>query len=222
MFDKILIAEDHEIANLSVQKTLHDIGAKQAKYVYYCDDALAWIKKALAAGEPYELLITDLVFDDDQTAQQINNGVDLIHAVRALQPDIKIIVLSSESRESIFEPLFKNRLIDGYVRKARRDAQHLKEALAVVYQHKVYYRASQAAESAQKAHSHQFTNFDLCVISLLAEGVPQKNIPAYLKERDIKPSGLSSIEKRLAGMRQVLGFSKNEQLVAYCKDMGVI
>ena len=41
-------------------------------------------------------------------------------------------------------------------------------------------------------------------------------------ENKIRPSGLSSIEKRLNNMKNVLEFSKNEQLVAYCKDMGII
>jgi two-component system capsular synthesis response regulator RcsB len=50
----------------------------------------------------------------------------------------------------------------------------------------------------------------------------QKEIPAYLQENNIRPSGLSSIEKRLNLMKEVLDFSKNEQLVAYCKDFGII
>lgn len=39
MFNKILIAEEHEIANISVQKTLHGLGINDTKYVYYCDGA---------------------------------------------------------------------------------------------------------------------------------------------------------------------------------------
>jgi two-component system capsular synthesis response regulator RcsB len=50
----------------------------------------------------------------------------------------------------------------------------------------------------------------------------QKDIPDYLQQKEIKPSGLSSIEKRLNLMKESLGFTKNEQLVAYCKDFGLI
>ena len=221
MFKKILIAEDHEIANISVQKTLHDLGIQDAKYVYYCDDALNWIKKAAHEGEPYDLLITDLIFEDDHTPQQIKGGAELVRAVKQIQPDIKIIVLSLESRASIIDELFKHDTVDGYVRKARRDAQHLKEALQTVYNNRTYY-SPQVKESLKEKHSHEFTAFDIFIISLLAEGVPQKNIPSYLEEKNMKPSGLSSVEKRLGLMRTVLGFSKNEQLVAYCKDVGII
>lgn len=221
MFKKVLIAEDHEIANISVQKTLHDLGIQDTKYVYYCDHALNWIKKALHEGEPYDLLITDLIFEDDNTPQQITHGTELVNAVKQIQPDLKIIVLSAEARSNVIDELFKQETIDGYVRKARRDAQHLKEALQTVYSNRIYY-SPEVKESLKKKNSHEFTAFDVYIISLLAEGVPQKNIPSYLEEKNMKPSGLSSVEKRLGLMRTVLGFSKNEQLVAYCKDVGII
>ena len=65
MIKKVLIAEDHESANISVQKTLDEMGILDPDYVYYCDDALVRVQKAMEAGEPYDLLITDLYFDTE-------------------------------------------------------------------------------------------------------------------------------------------------------------
>ena len=62
MFKNVLIAEDHESASISVQKTLADLGIVRSDYAYYCDDALTRIKKALLGNEPYELLITEVLF----------------------------------------------------------------------------------------------------------------------------------------------------------------
>jgi predicted membrane-bound spermidine synthase len=70
MFKKVLIAEDHEVANLSVHRTVQEYGVAETKYVYYCDDALTWIRNAIREGEPYDLLITDLVFEDDIVPQK--------------------------------------------------------------------------------------------------------------------------------------------------------
>jgi hypothetical protein len=56
----------------------------------------------------------------------------------------------------------------------------------------------------------------------LAKGALQKDIPNYLEQLNLKPAGLSSIEKRLNLIKESLGFTKNEQLIAFCKDMGVI
>src|SRR5690606_42034202 len=89
MFKKVLIAEDHEVANLSVHKTVQEMGVTDAKYVYYCDDALNRIRKAVSEGEPYDLLITDLVFEDDIVPQKISHGKDLIKAAKELQPDLR-------------------------------------------------------------------------------------------------------------------------------------
>lgn len=221
MFKKVLIAEDHEIANISVQKTLLELGIQNTKYVYYCDHAYTWLKNALRDGEPYDLLITDLIFEDDNTPQQLTGGIELIRAAKELQPDLKVIVLSSESRSEVVDSLFNKKLVNGYVRKARRDAQHLREALDAVHSLKSY-QSPEVKESINEKNSHEFTNLDLNIIALLAQGIQQKNIPSYLQQRDIKPSGLSSVEKRLNLMREVMEFSKNEQLIAYCKDVGLI
>ncbi len=221
MFKKALIAEDHESTNISVQKTLEELGIHVADYVYYCDDAHTWVRNALRAQEPYDLLITDLYFEQDHYQQKLADGRDLIHAVKQSQPNLKVIVFSAEGRSAVINGLFEILSIDGYVRKARRDAQHLKEALQVVYGGKTYL-SPDLKQTIREKNSHAFTDFDTSIISLLSQGVFQKDIPYYLRQKNIKPSGLSSVEKRLNLMKEVLGFSKNEQLVAYCKDIGVI
>lgn len=221
MFKKVLIAEDHEVANISVQRTLNDLGVLEAKYVYYCDDALAWISKALQDQAPYDVLITDLSFEEDNNKQRITSGIDLIQAVKVIQPTIKILVFSGENRPIIINKLFNNYGIDAYVRKARRDAQYLNEALKALSNDKTY--ASQDIKQILKEkNTFEFSTVDILIVKYLADGVKQMDIPHYLKQMNVKPSGLSSIEKRLNTMREVLSFTNNEQLVAYCKDKGFI
>ncbi|WP_149913484.1 response regulator [Sphingobacterium cavernae] len=221
MFKKVLIAEDHEVANISVQRTLNDLGVQEAKYVYYCDDALAWISKALQDQAPYDVLITDLSFEEDNNKQRITSGIDLIQAVKVIQPTIKILVFSGENRPVIINKLFNNYGIDAYVRKARRDAQYLNEALKALSNDKTY--ASQDIKQILKEkNTFEFSTVDILIVKYLADGVKQMDIPHYLKQMNVKPSGLSSIEKRLNTMREVLSFTNNEQLVAYCKDKGFI
>ena len=221
MFKKVLIAEDHESTNISVRKTLADLGIKNADYVYYCDDALVRIKKAVQNSKPYDLLITDLSFEEDHNIQQISGGAALIKAAKQLQPALKTLVFSAENKPAFIESLFKDLKIDGYVRKARHDAQELKAAIIDISEDKKYVSVS-LRQVLKEKNAHEFTNLDVNIISLLAQGVHQKNIPTYLQEKNIKPSGLSSIEKRLGLMKDVLGFSKNEQLIVFCKDMGII
>lgn len=67
-----------------------------------------------------------------------------------------------------------------------------------------------------------FTDFDILLISLLSQGIIQKDIPLILTSKNIRPSGLSSVEKRLNFMKQRLNLQSNEQLVKYCKNYNII
>ncbi|KIO78253.1 transcriptional regulator [Pedobacter lusitanus] len=221
MFKKILIAEDHESSNISVQKTLADLGILDAHYVFYCDDALARIQKALNTNDPYDLLLTDLSFEEDHNKQKISGGTALINAVRNLQPDLKIIVFSAENKPAVIDTLFKDLAINAYVRKARNDAKDLKRAIDIISKGGKYISVD-LKQTIKEKNSYELTDYDITIISLLSGGVKQKEIPVYLQQNNIKPSGLSSVEKRFNLIKEVLGFSNNEQLIAYCKDMGII
>ena len=220
MFKSVLIAEDHESASISLRKTLDDLGISHT-YVYYCDDALSRVQKALQEGEPYDLLITDLCFEEDDRKQMLEGGEALVAAVRRIQTDLKILVFSAEHRSAVIEGLFRDHGINGYVRKARRDALELKEAVQSLFKGSRHYPGN-FRDAIKLKNTHEFTDFDVKIITLLSQGMLQKDIPAYFQQNEIRPAGLSSIEKRLNLIKEALGFSKNEQLVAYCKDMGII
>lgn len=221
MFEKVLIAEDHESSNISVRRALEDCGVANNDYVYYCDDALLRIKQAIKTDQPYDLLITDLSFDDDGTPQNISDGTDLIKVVRDIQPSIKILVFSVEGKPAIVDCLFKELAINAFVRKARRDVTEMKLALEAVSKGRKYLSTG-LRQSIKESNTYDFKDYDITLIKLLSKGMLQKDIPHYLQQHDISPSGLSSIEKRLNHIREALNFTKNEQLVAFCKDVGVI
>jgi len=221
MFKKVLIAEDWEHANISLRKTLEDVGVIQKEFRTYCDEALELFQIAHSKGQPFDLLITDLSFDEDKNIQQIKGGRELIKAVKLLQPSIKVIVFSVESNLNIVDQLFTDLDIDGYVRKARYDAEDLRRAVDAVANNKKY-RSADLMRKKRVENSYDFKTYDVQIIKLLCNGTPQKNIPAYLQENNIKPAGLSSVEKRLSSIKTSLNISSNEQLVAYCKDKKII
>jgi DNA-binding NarL/FixJ family response regulator len=221
MFKRVLIAEDHESASISVRKTLEDLRIENSDYVFYCDDALSRIQKGIKTDQSYDLLITDLSFEEDQTIQEITDGVTLIKAVKGILPDLKILIFSAEGRPEVIGSLIKDLGIDAYVRKARHDARELRLAIEAIANGKTYF-PPQSRHSVKESNAFNFTTYDITIIRLLAGGAKQKNIPQYLLENNIKPSGLSSIEKRLNLIKDIYGFSTNEQLIAYCKDYKII
>ena len=221
MFKKVLIAEDHEHANISVRKTLGDLGIDKSEFRSYCDDALTLLLTANRQEQPFDLLITDLSFDEDTNVQKIKGGKELVEAIKKVQPSIKVIVFSLESNIDVVDDLFDDADIDAYVRKARYDAEDLKRAIDAIYNNKKY-RSADLKRSGRADNSYDFKVIDIEIITLLSNGIPQKNIPSCLVEKNIKPSGLSSVEKRLNSVKTALNITNNEQLIAYCKDRRII
>ena len=111
--------------------------------------------------------------------------------------------------------------MDGYVRKARHDAKELKLAFEALSNQQQYYPRA-LTQLVKQSNTYEFTDFDINIISLLSQGYQQNEIPDYLKQRNIKPSSLSIIEKRLKQIRDELDFYKNEQLVLFCKEAGIL
>jgi len=214
MIKKVLIAEDHQSVNISLQRTVAEFGIDQADHVYYCDEALIRIKRGVERNQPYDLLITDLYFEADGHEQTISSGILLIEAVRQIQPELKILVFSAEDKASVIEKLD----IDGYVRKARNDAQQLKEAFETISRNQQYI----GRQGFNQKNASVLTSYDTTIIKLLAQGTRQNKIPDYLQANQIPRSSLSSVEKRLNRIKELLGCSNNEQLIAYCKEKNII
>jgi len=221
MFKNVLIAEDHESINISVRKTLDDLGIVDKVFRPYCDEAFKFVQIGIRQKKPFDLLITDLSFEDDRNKQEINGGKELISAVKKLQPDLKIIVFSLENRITVVDELFDELGIDGYVRKARYDAEDLRKAIESVFKNNKY-RSADLRHNRRVENTYDFKAFDIEIISLLCDGKSQKEIPDLLKQKNFTPSGLSSVEKRLNHIKTALNITNNGQLIAYCKDKKII
>lgn len=221
MFKKVLIAEDYESTNISVQKTLEDLKIHDPHYVSYCDDALAKVQRSIRDKAPFDLLITDLSFDKDHREQKITTGQELIDAIKIIHPDIKVIVFSVEKKPEVIDSLFKKQEINGFVSKGREDSKDLKNAIHSVYNNEKHISLDIKSTIREK-NAYDFSTYEILLITLLSQGMVQKNIPYYLEENNIKPSSLSSVEKKLNHLKVSLNVSSIEQLVAHCKDLGII
>lgn len=221
MFQSALIVEDHQSSNHWIQQTLKDLGIVTVKYAYYCDDALLMLKRGKEEGALYDLLLTDLSFAEDGREQKLRNGSSLIEAAKELQAGLRVLVFSAEPDPAVVSNLFKKFAIDGYVHKGRRDMADLKEAVEAISKGKKFVPA-EFQQAVRSKNAHDFSAYDILIISQLAQGTLQKDIPAFLQQSGARASSLSSVEKRLNQIKEALGFTKNEQLVAYCKDHRVI
>lgn len=223
MFKKVLIAEDEDFMNLSLGAALKELGIvlEKTDYVSYCDDAFSRVKKAARDGNPYELLITDLSFKEEFQKQEIRSGSELIKAVKGIQPDIKVLVFSVTDLKTTADSLFSDFGINGYVPKSRGAAFHFNSAIQSIYQGKRYYPPN-LKRTKGDGIVYELTSTEMIIIDLIAEGRSQKWVAGYLRENNIIPYSLSSIEKAINRLKTVFEVSTLAQLISHFKDRGII
>ncbi|WP_203256341.1 response regulator transcription factor [Hyunsoonleella ulvae] len=221
MFKKVLIAEDFQDTNAGIVSALSNkLKIPELQEELYCDKAFNRIKVALSKGAPFELLITDLLFKENHTDRKLTSGVDLIKAVRAIQPSIKIIVNSMEESPSKVKLLFKEQYIDGYVCKGRHSLNELTVAILEVYQNNIYLSPRINMTSSQNVI--ELDEFDISILTELANGLSKKDIAKKFKQNNISPNSESTIDKKVSKLFDDFGAKNTTQLIAILTRDGLI
>ena len=135
--------------------------------------------------------------------------------------DLKILVFSSEKRPAHIKVLFDELKINGFVSKGRMDVKELKKAISSIYKDKNHLSHDNVLNLRRK-DAVELTILEYTLLRLLSEGVLQKNIPDLLKEKNLKPNSLSSVEKAFSQLKETFEAKSNEHLIAICKDVGFI
>jgi len=222
MFKKVLIAEDLGSINYGIAQVLTEkIGVSNIQNTQYCDDAYLKTRKAIQDGEPYDLLITDLSFKESHRERKISTGVELIEAIRDLQPNIKVIVYSMEDRPTKVKELFKKKSINGYVCKGRYGLVELVKSVREVYKDYTYL-SPQLTYTINKNSSFELEDYDIMLLQYLSKGLTQEEIAKYFRANRIRPSSTSSIEKRLNKLKFNFKAKNAVHLVSMTKDLGLL
>ncbi len=220
MFQKILVAEDFDSINIAVAKAFEDTPATVVN-VKYCDEGLLKIKRALADGEPFDLLISDLSFVPCGRQEQLTSGEELIAAVRVVQPDIKVIAYSIEDKAYRIKTLFAKLGISGYVFKGRNSIADLRLAVEQVYSNKTFISPSLAHTLSDRSLG-DIDDYDIALLQLLSTGIKQDAIAGKLRERALSPNSVSAVEKKINRLRIIFGANNATHLVSLAKDLRVI
>ncbi|MBF4515506.1 response regulator transcription factor [Flavobacterium sp. ANB] len=222
MFKKVIIAEDLDAMNLGIQQVLKDLNIVNFQHSKYCDEALLKVRKAIQDNEPYDLLISDLSFKTDHREVKIANGDELVQKVRELQPNIKIIAYSVEDKSYRIKSLFDNAEIDGFVLKGLNSIEELKKAINLIYTSDQKYISPEVASALQEKNNYEIDDLDIQILKHLSLGTPQDDITETFKELNIKPNSKSTIEKRIAKLKDFFKANNTIHLVSITKDMGII
>ncbi|MFC4739031.1 response regulator [Flavobacterium ponti] len=222
MFSKVIIAEDLDSINIAVHEALTQLKIIQLHNSKYCDDALLKVKKAIQDQEPFDLLVTDLSFKEDYRKDKLKSGEGLIEAIRALQPNIKIVVFSIEDKPYRIKSLFEKQHINGFVMKGRDSIPELKKAIETVFNSEEKYISPNIAFVLQDKTINEIDNYDLELIKQLSIGTSQEEMEIKFKQLGIVPNSKSTIEKRINKLKIYFKANNTVHLIAIAKDMGLV
>tara|TARA_R110001583_G_scaffold62789_3_gene184338 strand:+ start:1986 stop:2654 length:669 start_codon:yes stop_codon:yes gene_type:complete len=220
-FNRIFVSEDIDSNNLGVITMLQNLGYTQIGHSQYCDEALLKLKRALLDGNPFQLLITDLSFDNPRDKKGLQNGQELIAAIKVVQPEIKVIVFSVEDNHNTIKSLFENQKIEGYVCKGLNGLKELKNSIEAVSQNKPY-TCPIATAVLQQKNLLELDDYEQQLLLFLAQGHKQNEISALLKAKGIAPNSIRSVEANISKLKDYFNASNTTQLVYIATSMGVI
>ncbi|MFD0993185.1 response regulator [Tenacibaculum geojense] len=221
MFSKVLISDDLGSINEGVTSVLNELNIKLFDKVQYCDDAYLKLKKAKIDSNPYDLIITDLSYIPDHREQRFSSGEELIKAIREEGFNLKIIVFSIEDKIQKVRALLEKYNINAYVCKSRYGLKDLKLAIEKVNNNETWV-SNQVQQALSKKTTLEITDYDVNLLESLANGLSQEEISIQFKNKNLSPSSLSSIEKKLNKLKIQFKANNAIHLVSIVKDLGVI
>lgn len=221
MIKKVLIAEDIDSINEGLGKHLRETFNFEIVQVKYCDEAYLKIKRAILDEDPFDLLISDLSFKEDHRNTQLKNGEMLIGKLREDGIETKAIIYSIEDRPYKVKKLLNDLRLSAYVVKGRNSINELTEAIKVLRNGETYTQPHFQENNPEEEHM-ELDDFDILLLSKLADGYSQAEIREDFMANGIKPASLSSIEKRVNKLKIYFRAKNTIHLIALAKDLGVI
>lgn len=222
MFQKVITTDDLDSINIAIVQAFRELRIPRIEHVPYCDEAFLEIKKAQFDGEPFDLLISDLCFKNKHGNEKTQSGEALFHAVKKLQPQLKILVFSIEDQHQRIKNLVESEKINGYVLKGRNSIPELKNAIEHIYANDTVYLNPAIADLIAEKPLLEIENCDIELLKSLSKGLSPIEIGQLFKNTEIALCGSNSIEKRIQKLLLFFRANNSTHLIAITKDLGLI
>jgi two-component system capsular synthesis response regulator RcsB len=168
------------------------------------------------------LLISDLSFKNKYGNEKTPSGEALIHAVKKIQPELKVLVFSIEDQHQRIKNLVESEEINGYVLKGRNSIPELKNAIERIYANDTVYLNPAIANLITEKPLLEIENYDIELLKSLSKGLCPIEIGQLFKNTEITPCGSNSIEKRIEKLLLFFRANNNTHLISITKDLGLI
>lgn len=219
---RILIVDDHQLVIQGILCSLKEVGDFDIVTTNTCDNAFNLIKTH-QNNNPFQLLFTDLSFDNSTKDTNLEGGEELIKAIKNNEFDIKIGVITGHTETNRVYNVISNLNPNAYLLKSKCDTTEIGFAVNKMLANDYYY-THEIHQKIMRRNIIQIQMDDVAIqilkelprqpkISNL-EGVIRKGDGSYLK--------LRSIETKLGNLRIDLNAKNNTDLVLKAKELGII
>ena len=219
---RILIADDHQLTLDGICFHLKELGGFDVVTINNCDAAFELIKLN-ENTTPFQILFTDLSFDNTTQQTNLKGGEELIKAIRKNKIDIKIGVITGHAETNRVYNVISNLNPNAYLLKSKCDATEIGFAVQKILHNEYYY----THEIHQKILSRNIVQIQMDEVALqilneLPKHVKIANLEGIISKNDGIKIKLRSIETKLANLRTDLNANNNIDLILKAKELGII
>ena len=219
---KILIVDDHQITTRGLLYSLGEVGDFEVVTTTDCDDAFQLIK-ASEKSAPFQILFTDLSFDNNTKETKLNGGEALIKAIRTNGIEIKVVVITGRTEIYRGYNVISSLKPNAYLLKSYCDAEEIGIAIQKILENEYYY-SYKIYQKIMRTKIAQI-KLDDVAIQILKE-LPNhpkiRNLEGLIENKNGIKIKLRSIELRLANLRADLNAVNNTDLILKAKELGVV
>ena len=219
---KILIVDDHQLIIQGLLCSLEEVGDFEVVTTSDCDDALHLIK-ASEKSAPFQVVFTDLSFDNSTKETILNSGEALIKAIRVNEIQIKVAVITGHTETSRVYSVISNLKPNAYLLKSNCEAAEIGFAIQKMLKNEYYYSHIIHQKIIRRKIAQ--IKIDDVAVQILKE-LPKHPKISNLEGLIVKNNGnkikLRSIETKLANLRIDLNAINNTDLILKAKELGLI
>tara|TARA_B110001454_G_scaffold213887_1_gene232796 strand:- start:1599 stop:2276 length:678 start_codon:yes stop_codon:yes gene_type:complete len=219
---RILIADDHQLVIQGILCSLKEVGDFDVVTTTTCDEAFQLIKMH-QNNKPFQLLFTDLSFDNSTKDTNLDGGEELIKAIRNNEIDIKIAVITGHTETNRVYNVVSNLNPNAYLLKSKCDAIEIGFAVQKMLANDYYY-THEIHQKIMKRNIVQIQMDDVAVQILkeLPNHPKISNLEGVITKSDGSVIKLRSIETKLGILRTDLNANNNTDLILKAKELGII
>jgi len=219
---KILLVDDHQLIIEGILSYLKNIDNLEVITTNSPDEAFSLLKNSLH-NTPFQILFTDLSFDNTTADSVITGGEDLIKTIKKEKIAIKIGVLTGHFETNRVYNVIHNLHPDAYILKGKCSTNELEYAINTMLKNETFYTHEIHQKLLKRAMIEiQMDEVAIQILKELPKHPKISNLEGVIAKQDGKLMKIRSIENKLAKLRVDLNANNNTDLVLKAKELGIL